>query len=279
MSLQTVAPGSPAIRRPAVAGYYYPAEPEALREAIDAACGPVDRPLRTRAVIVPHDSYRRCGGVLGTTLSQLIIPRRCVVLGPSHTGSWIRWSVMADGAYRTPLGEVPVDDAGVEWLRMRCPFLERDAWGQRGEHAIEVLVPFLQRLGPTGLTLVPIIMGPEDRGEITRLGAALAELVATSTEDILLIASSDFSQYATRDLAERQDRALLEAVCALDGDRVLAMAGEGETRLCGAGAVACVLEAARASGANRGALTRYGTSADANGDPHSVSGYAGVIIQ
>jgi AmmeMemoRadiSam system protein B len=269
----------PAIRRPVVAGYFYPAEPERLRQAIDAACKPAEPTRQARAVIAPHDSYQRCGAVLGATFSPLRIPHRCVILGPSHTGSWMRWSLMASGAYRTPLGEVPVDEEAAAWLRARCPFLEPDARHQRGEHAIEVLVPFLQRLGPADLTIVPVIMGPEDRDEIDRLARALAELAAAPAGGALLIASAECSQYATRTQAEAQDRELLEAVSALDARRVLALAGEAGNRLCGAGAVACVLEAARASGAGRGALVRYGTSADAGGDPHSVSGYAGVIIQ
>ena len=272
------ATATPWIRRPAVAGYYYAADPSELREAINAITQGGAVPRAACAVVVPHDSYPRSGAIAGAALSQVVIPRRCVVLGPSHTGHWARWSLMAAGTYRTPLGDVPVDEARAEALRARCPFLEMDAWAQRGEHAIEVVLPFLQRLGPADLTVVPIIMGTEDRGEISRLAGALAHVVGASDEATLLVASSNLSQYESHPRAVERDRALIGTICGLDSIGLFRTLEETGTRMCGSGAVACVLEAAVALGAQGGHVARYGTSADAEGDPDSVTGYAGVII-
>ena len=124
--------GVPVIRRPAVAGYFYPADPEALRAQVDAFSRRGAPPMPARAVVVPHGSYRHSGAIAGSTLGQIAIPRRCVIVGPSHSGSWNPWSLLLEGAYRTPLGDVPIDTDGAEALRSRCPFLEPDAWGQRG---------------------------------------------------------------------------------------------------------------------------------------------------
>ena len=188
------------VRRPAVAGYYYPADPNALRQEIDRlTSGREAPPIPALAAVLPHGSYRHAGRVLGAAIARIQIPRRVILLGPSHTGTWMPWSLMTGGAYRTPLGEVPVDEQLAEALRARCPFLEADAWSQRGEHALEVVVPFLQRRGPADVRLVPIVVGTEDRDQFAQLARALAQVIRMCEEPVLLIASTDLSHYAPRD--------------------------------------------------------------------------------
>ena len=269
----------PVVRRPAVAGYYYPADALRLKAAVDALTVVRAHPGSGLAVIVPHGSFTQCGRILGSTLSQVAIPRRCIILGPSHTGSWMRWSMMVGGAYRTPLGDVPIDESCAMMLRERCPFLEPDAWTQRGEHAVEVVLPFLQRLGPADLTVVPIIMGAEDPSEETRLAHALEQVVRMQEEAVLLIASSDLSHYAPREHVDACDAALIDAICELDAVRLAEHVERHAVVMCGDGAVRCVLSAAKALGAAHGRLVQYGTSADTGGDPHSAIGYAGIVIR
>ena len=270
---------APITRRPAVAGYYYPADPETLRQQVDGFIRADGVPAPAHAVIVPHGSYRYSGAIAGQTLARVAIPRRCVILGPSHTGSWMPWSLMGSGAYRTPLGEVPIDESCAEALLARCPFLSPDAWAQRGEHAVEVVLPFLQRLGPRDLSVVPIVMGVLHFEECAQLACALAQVIRLQEEPVLLIASSDLSHYETQPRGAAQDRVLLEAICRLDASTLRHHVEEDSVLMCGAGAVACVLEAAKELGASRAALVRCGTSVDAGGDPNSVVGYAGVIIE
>ena len=74
--------------------------------------------LGLAAVIVPHGSYRRAGAIIGAALGAIEIPRRCIILGASHTGTWMPWSLMGSGWYRTPLGDVPIDEALAEALRV-----------------------------------------------------------------------------------------------------------------------------------------------------------------
>lgn len=266
------------IRRPAVAGYFYPSDPDRLRHEVDAFIGERADPSIATAALLPHGGFRHCGAVIGATLGRIVVPRRCVILGPSHTGSLLPWSLMTDGAYRTPAGDVPVDAACAEALRLRCPLLESDRWGQRGEHAIEVLLPFLQRLGPPDLGVVPIVVNAEDRTGCAEVARALAQVIRMQEEPVLLIASADLSHYEPRERVEAGDLALTDAICALDGDGLARLVEGFPTRMCGYGAAACVLEAAKELGARRGTLARYGTSADAGGDPQSVTGYAGIII-
>lgn len=277
--MATLASPTPRIRRPAVAGYHYPADAAALSDALDALLPRGIAPQPACAVIVPHDSFRRSGAVAAAALARVAIPARCIVLGPSHTNSWMRWSLMTAGAYRTPLGEVPVDDALADALRTRCPFLEPDAWAQRGEHAIEAIMPFLQRLGPPELAIVPVIVGSDAPEETAALADALYHLVRASHEPVLLIASSDLSHFTPQARATAQDAQLTQAICALDADELRRMIREHAIRMCGEAAVACVLQAAKGLGAKRGRVVTQGTSTEASGDPGSVTGYAGIIIE
>ncbi len=266
------------VRRPAVAGYFYPAEADQLTRQIDAMAAVAGPAIPARGVIVPHGSYRHAGRVMGATFGQITIPSHCIILGPSHTGSLRPWSIMDEGAYRTPLGDVPVDERCAEALTARCPFLEPDPWAQRGEHAIEVVLPWLQRLGPADLTIVPLIAGTGCEEELPRLAQALAQAIRMQEEPVLLIASSDFSQYQNQAQGAAQDRLLLEAICALDEERLSCAISAGEVSMCGSEAVRCTLAAAARLGASQAACMAYGTSLDGGGDPWSVTGYAGVAI-
>ena len=269
---------TPWIRRPAVAGYYYPADRCTLEEEIDALTRTDAASILARALIAPHGSYRHSGAVAGAAFARVDVPRRCIVLGPSHTGSWMPWSIMASGAYRTPLGDVPIDTMCAETLRARCPFLEADAWAQRGEHTVEVLLPFLQRLGPPDLTVVPVIIGSDNGDEFSQLAEALAQVVRMHEEPVLLVASSDLSHYEPYSRGADQDRALVAAICALDGAGLVRHVQGASTLMCGYGAAACVLDAAKALGASHATLVKYGTSVEAAGDPGSAIGYASFII-
>lgn len=267
------------VRRPAVAGYFYPAEPAALAHAVQGYARSGHAAEDVLAIIVPHGSYRHAGAVMGAVFGRIRIPRRCILIGPSHTGSWMPWSLLMRGAYRTPLGDVPVDTRCAEALRARCDFLEPDAWSQRGEHAIEVLLPFLQQLGPADLRIVPIISSAADEAQQSCLAQALAQVIRMQEEPVLLIASADLSHYVSRQDGAWRDQRILDAVKRLESRAVIEQARADATVMCGDGAIAMVLEAANHLGAARAEVVAYQSSADAGADPDSATGYAGVLIR
>ena len=268
------------VRRPLVAGYYYPRDAEALRVQLEAftSGGRRDAESPARGAIVPHGSYAFSGAIAGAAYQQLRIPARCIVLAPNHAGAGARWSVMAHGAYASPLGELPVDEALAERLRSTCPWLEEDERAQRAEHAIEVQVPFLQWCGPMALSFVPIVINSEQPEEWARCADALAE-VLEEEDDVFLLASSDLSHYERREVATEQDRLVLGAIERLDVEELTQQVRARAIAMCGLAPVACALSALARLGATRAEVVRYGTSADAGGDPHSVTGYAGVVIR
>jgi len=268
------------IRRPAVAGYFYPAEPEALRQEVEhhlrAAAAP---PRHALGVLVPHGNYRCAGRILGAVFGGTVIPRRCVILSPWHAQRWTPWTLVMDGAYRTPLGEVPIDTACAEALRRHCPFLSPDETWQRGEHAIEVVLPFLQRLAPTDLSIVPVIISSEDAAQWAQFSDALARVILMQEEPVLVIVSSDLSHYLQAPALAARDRLLIEAIRALDADTFARTVREQAAAVCGASAIACWLGTMTQLGATAATLVAYGTSVETGGDPHSAIGYAGLTAR
>lgn len=267
------------VRRPAVAGYFYPAGPAELADEL-VRCLPCGRnPQPAVGAIVPHSAYARSGRALGATLGCIAIPRRCIILAPSHTGGPLVWSLMRRGAYKTPLGEVPIDTACAEALALRCEFLAEDPKAQRGEHAVEAVLPMLQWLGPEDLTVVPIVAQAHEREPYAALAAALAQVIRMQEEPVLLMASSNLSHSLAEEEAARHDRALLQRIGAIDAEGFLAYAGQEGLAVCGAQVIACVLKALSALGARQASVVDYRTSAAAGGDPASVTGYGGVVVR
>ncbi|HEY2804419.1 MAG TPA: AmmeMemoRadiSam system protein B [Gemmatimonadales bacterium] len=269
------------VRKPAVAGLFYPSQPAALLSAVQELLAP---PRATRiaiAAIVPHAGYQYSGRTAGAVLADVEIPRRCIVLAPDHTGAGEAshgGSVWAVGAYRTPIGDIPIDETLAAALLALCPLLEDDPAAHRTEHAIEVILPFLLARRPD-VTVVPILLGWSDWPRTRGLAEALAGTVRRATEPVLLIASSDMNHYERADVSRRKDDLALEPVARLDGEALLEVTRKHRITMCGRTAAAAVLHAARLLGAMSGELVHYSHSGEVTLDDTSVVGYAGVVIR
>lgn len=269
----------PFIREPAVSGYFYPAEPTVLRRAVrtflgDARCGATG----VFGVVAPHAGYRYSGAVAGAVFARARVPSRVIVLAPNHTGmGGAAGSLPGAGLFRTPLGDVPLDEELAAELRDCCGEVEEDPVAHVREHAVEVQLPFIQELCP-GATLLPLVLRWSDWGRTERLGRALAALVRAHPGEILIVASSDMNHYEPDAVSRAKDARALEAVRALDGRELLERCARERISMCGRVAVAALLEAARELGRAPGETVAYATSGDATGDRTAVVGYAGVVI-
>ena len=185
---------------------------------------------------------------------------------------------MAEGAYQTPLGDVVVDRALAAELSAACPLLADDRAAHQGEHAIEVVLPFLQWLAPDGLAIVPVVIGSDDPGECGQVAEALASVIGRSPEPVLLIASADLTHYEPRAVVEQKDTAILEAVRHLDVEELDHRLAQEPSVVCGRAIIRTAVGAAARLGATDAQVIRYATSADAGGDPHSAIGYAGILL-
>ena len=146
----------------------------------------------------------------------------------------------------------------------------------RDEHSLEMQMPFLQRLVP-GLRIVPMLMGTQSREEVESLAAALAKSLADRRA--LLVASSDLSHYQPAAVANRTDAEVVGHVARFDEDALMARLERHHNVACGGGPLVAVMKAARALGADRATVLKYGDSGDVGDrDKSHVVGYLSAAL-
>jgi hypothetical protein len=270
------------IRQPAVAGRFYPSHAGELAREIDGylSTDTAVPPGRALGCMVPHAGIMYSGHVAGAVFARLALPQRMIILCPNHFGVGQRLAILSDGAWHTPLGDVPVDAELAEQLKRACPLLREDAEAHAGEHSLEVQLPFLQRR-TQGFCFVPVALGTDRFDAFAELGRAIAAVVkasATPEEPILIVASSDMNHYESDAATRVKDRKAIDRILALDARGLYDTVRHERISMCGYGPTTTMLTAALALGATRAELARYATSGDVSGDYERVVGYAGIIV-
>lgn len=267
------------IRPPAVAGRFYPAEPERLSSQLDSFLGvpSQEQRIRARACLVPHAGYIYSGELAAAVYLRVEIPPRVILIGPRHFPRGAALAILSEGAWQTPLGLAQIDQALASKIAHACPSLREDPVAHSTEHSLEVQVPFLQRLA-TSFTFVPVVLGPVQFAELEALGRALAEVILADPEPILLIASSDMNHYESDAVTRVKDRKAIDYILALEPRELYDTVRRENISMCGYGAAVAMLTAVRQLGATQGTLVGYATSGEVNGDFDQVVGYAGIII-
>jgi len=267
------------IRKPAAAGTFYPSSSGALEKQLAGLINKTAVKTRCIACMLPHAGYAYSGNVAGETLSRVDIKDTVVLLGPNHTGYGAAYSLMAEGAWLTPLGKVRINSGFAKALLERSKYLAADNQAHIHEHSLEVELPFLQYLKPD-FQIVPITFLGDDPAVLKQIGKDIADTVIGLglKDSVLIAASSDMTHYESREEAGRKDREAIKAVLALDADKLLKDVSRLNISMCGYAAAAAMISAAKALGARSGKLIKYQTSGDVTGDYESVVGYAGLII-
>jgi len=284
-------------REPAVAGTFYPADPNRLGPLVDAlltGATAVPRPdglagSPVLGLLAPHAGLAFSGAVAASSwrLAGEIEPTTIVLAGTDHQAWASGVGVWTGGPWKTPLGEVQIDLALARRIATLGPAFETDDSAHEAEHSLEVQLPLLNRACPRA-RIVPLAVSPRLRNHAdagARLGSLLADLRA-SGERILLVASSDMAHYPPANVCEAVDRQLLEPLLRLDGDSLLALETELLRAnlpglvcgLCGIDPVRFSLAALTAMGSTRGLLLAAATSADAGGDRRRTVGYAAAAF-
>jgi AmmeMemoRadiSam system protein B len=264
------------VRRPAVAGLFYPDRPERVEAELGCLLKP-GAPRPAAAIVVPHAGWMYSGRVAGEVYGRVTVPRLAIILGPNHTGRGAEGSVMARGRWAVPGGEVPVAEEMAQALIAATPALEADEVAHAREHAIEVQLPFLRRLQPR-LSFVPVTLMRSDPGFCEEVGRAVASVTRVLDEPVLLICSTDLNHYELQAESNRKDRLAIEALLSLDPSRLLATVSEHRISMCGVAPAAAMLAALRALAHGPAELVRYETSDDVSGEYDRVVGYAGLIV-
>ena len=266
------------VRQPAVAGHFYSRDPQALTRDLRSFFSPPEQKMKALGCVVPHAGYIYSGHVAGSVYAAIELPRRFIILGPNHTGRGSPLAIMSSGAWQTPLGAAPIDSPLADQLRVACPYLEEDAVAHRGEHAIEVQLPFLQVAMPE-FSFVPISVGTTRYEVLHALGEGLAGMLSEEREKVLLISSSDMNHYEDDSTTREKDRKAIEKVLALDPRGLYDVVLSEAITMCGFCPTVVMLVASKCLGATSTKLVKYATSGDISGDRSSVVGYAGIVIQ
>ena len=277
---------SETLRFPAVAGTFYPGETGQLRQALadffSAAQSDVKReakPQPALAVMSPHAGYIYSGALAAATFAQVAIPKRVVLVGPTHHGLAAPMAVSL-ARWRTPLADTPVDTLFAETLMAKSPHIVHDETGHRREHCLEVQLPFLQYLR-NDLDIVPLLISVIPFKLCQEIAGALAASIRESAGDTLLVASTDMSHYLPRRQATHLDGLALERVLALDPQGLHRTCVENKISMCGFVAVTIVMLAVLELSHGQAAvsLIGYTDSGAASGDVERVVGYAGAIFR
>ena len=265
------------VRKAAVAGQFYPAETDDLRCEVDLFLDSGVRKSHALGILCPHAAYLYSGPTAGKVFSRVELPERIILLGVNHRGIGSPRALFPSGRWQTPLGEVEVDEALCRKIRTEYDDLDEDPDAHEGEHSLEVELPFIQQLR-SGTKIVPIIFGPHRMPGLRELGDAIGRVLRTEKEPVLLLSSSDMNHREDHETAERKDRLAIDAIEALDAERLVEVCEEENISMCGIAPTCVMLTAAKMLGAKRGELIHHTTSGEASGDYSSVVGYAGMSI-
>jgi AmmeMemoRadiSam system protein B len=277
------------IRRPAVAGVFYPAGRDALLREIEGcyapprgpgAVPPVNEhgPRQIIGVVSPHAGYVYSGPAAAHAMAALAAdgrPDAFVIIGPNHgRGRYVN-AIQTRGAWLTPLGEAPIAHDLAGEIAAHCSGLEDGASCFVGEHSIEVQVPFLQHLYGPQVPIVPVMLLDQGMDAAHALGKALAKALAE--RNVAIVASTDMTHFESPHTAQRQDEILIERMEALDPEGLLRERERRAITMCGYGPVAAMLTAAKSLGAVQAQRLCYTNSGEV-GPRDEVVAYLSLAV-
>ncbi len=277
------------MRKPAVAGMFYPKNRDELIKQIEecflSKLGVGKLPERTfseeRSIVgavVPHAGYIYSGyeaSYVYYELSRQKKPDTVILLGPNHHGLGSLIAVSSQD-WETPLGVAKIDKELAERFYRNCSIIDLNEDSHAYEHSIEVQLPFLQYIYGD-FKFVPISMTLQDL-DVAR---EVAECIVKNSEDrdVVVLASSDFTHYEDAEVAKRKDMLAIEKILNMDEKGFLKVVYENDISICGYGAIAVAIMASKMLGAKKARLLKYGNSGDVVGDYSSVVAYAAIVFE
>jgi MEMO1 family protein len=289
------------LRNAVVAGQFYPGTERSLQQqlqdcflekrgygklpVLQKTLGPL------RGLVVPHAGFIYSGAIASHAYGRLAeqgFADTFIILGPNHTGMGSGVSVMTQGAWKTPLGIVPINEPLAESLA--TGIIDQDDSAHTYEHSIEVQLPFLQFLSQgRNFSFVPVCMMMQDYDTVADIGEILTKAIPTSKKRIILIASSDFSHAGFNyrsspppgmrvdEYAKQQDALAINEILALDPLGLIETVEQHNITMCGSGPVAAMMIAAKNLSASRAELLKYGTSYEVHPGSSCV-GYGAIAV-
>lgn len=284
------------VRQPIVAGRFYPADRAGCLRMINVFMPdhlPDDVPDEVVAGVVPHAGWVFSGATAAKVFAAIedrSSPDTFVLLSAVHSFEGSRAAIYGSGAWETPLGQVKVDEELAQALLGQSDGrMEEAPSAHSGEHSAEVQVPFIQHLFPDALIL-PVMIPPNR--EAPDLGKAIGRIASEFSKEVAILGTSDLTHYGPNygftpagtgeealDWVRSNDRRVINMMLQMEAEQVVPETQE-HRNACGGGAIAAVIAAARALGADEGVLLEYTTSHEVmpKGPATSFVGYAGVVF-
>lgn len=281
------------LRKPAVAGMFYPDDSEELVKTIEDcflhSFGPGkipdiesfegnDYPVN---LMVPHAGFQYSGTIAAHSYCELAkngFPEVFIIIGPNHTGLGSEVSVFNKGEWITPLGNIQIDEEFADTLISFSDFASADFAAHMREHSIEVQLPFLQYFS-NDFKIVPVVLGSQTISAANDLAAAILKAGEKLDESYCVIASSDLSHFNTQERANKVDGFVLEDIENMDEFKLLEEIIQYNITMCGYGPVMTTMILSKMCGKNTSEILAYKTSGDISGDLSSVVGYASGIFK
>lgn len=268
-------------RDPVVAGSFYPSNANKLKAEIEHYISRVqkkDLDGEIIGLISPHAGYVYSGPVAAYSYAQLVDSgvEVVMVLAPSHRVRFGGASVIPDGIYETPLGEVTIDS------RIGTRLVEKPHFNflkevHMSEHSLEVQVPFLQEV-LKGFSLVPIVVGVTEVKTCQEIAEEIYDAIRDEDRKFVVIISTDLSHYFPYEKATRIDKVFIESLKKFDERALFETLSRDDAQACGEGPVLTGMSVAKKLGAKRIDILKYANSGDTAGSKDQVVGYLSAAI-
>ena len=273
------------IRKPVVAGSFYPSNSDELNQMIQNCFthkfGPNNNPPKKGTeqifgIICPHAGYMYSGPIASHSYYEISSHEfdLAVIIGPNHWVIGSKIATMSDAKWQTPLGISEVDGESSNDLVNIADNIEQDYFSHSKDHSLEVQIPFLQEIFPNNLKILPIIMANQDIDAAKEVGNAISHIA--KSKKTMIIGSSDFTHYEENNFAHKQDMSLIEPILKLDVNGFYETLVERKISACGYGAIAATMIACKNLGSKKGEVLAYATSGDIVGNKESVVGYGSI---
>jgi len=279
------------LRRPAVAGSFYAGNSKSLNKQIEKCflhkIGPGNTPTvnikgerNIIGLISPHAGYIYSGPVAAHGFYKIALdgkPDTIIILGPNHRGFGTDVSIMINGKWETPLGEIEIDTDIAENILKNSKIIKVDEKAHQSEHSIEVQLPFIQYIFGKNVKIIPICMTRQDINTDIEIARSICSSVVN--KNILIIASSDFTHYEPQEYAQNVDKQAIDAILEFKPKKLYDMIYQQNLTMCGPGPITVMLIACKTLGAKKAELLKYATSGDITNIYNQVVGYASLIIR
>ena len=267
------------IRKPAVAGYFYPADASKLKDEVEILLS-VTKTEKINGnifgIISPHAGYIYSGKTAAFGFNQLDKKKikTVIILSPSHREYFPGVSVFSGDAYQTPLGTININKKASDTLTKNSKTIFRGEHGHMEEHAIEVQLPFLQII-LDDFEIVPVVMGDQGKLYIDELAEKITEI---TDDETVIVSSSDLSHYYSHSVAGMMDSIVEKDISNFDYTGLLENIEDRRCEACGAGTIISMMKAADKLNFKRSKVLHRSDSGDTTGDKNEVVGYLSAAI-